>query len=95
MDMDIKRLNQYLYEIKINSDELKTILSESKTEEILSDTRLIKAIKYILIEIAVAIALVLQHILAKGFGMPVKGYIDTIKKAHEKGIIDSRLYDSL
>lgn len=95
MDIDIKRLNQYLYEIKENTDELKTILGGYRKEEILSDKISIKAIKYTLIEIAEAVALVLQHILAKGYGMPVKGYIDTIRKAHEKGIIDSRLYESL
>lgn len=95
MEIDIKRLNQYLYEIKENTDELKTILKEYSKEEILSDKISIKAIKYILIEIAEAVALVLQHILAKGYGMPVKGYIDTIRKAHEKEIIDSGLYESL
>jgi uncharacterized protein YutE (UPF0331/DUF86 family) len=95
MNLDIKRLNQYLYEIKENTDDLKNILQEFDIQQILKDKRLIKAIKFSIVEIAEAISLVLQHLIAKLYGMPVKGYIDTIKKAYEKEIIPLNIYESL
>lgn len=95
MKIDIKRVNQYLYEIKESTDDIKEILIEYKDEEILNNKRLKKALKFCLIEISEALSLVLQHILAKGFGIPVKGYIDTIKKAYERDIINDKLYNSL
>lgn len=95
MQIDIKRVNQYLYEIKESTDDIKEILNEYKDEEILSNKRLMKALKFCLIEISEGLSLVLQHILAKGFGIPVKGYIDTIKKAYERDVIDDSLYNSL
>lgn len=95
MQIDIKRVNQYLYEIKESADDIKEILNEYKDEEILSNKRLMKALKFCLIEISEGLSLVLQHILAKGFGIPVKGYIDTIKKAYERDVIDDSLYNSL
>lgn len=95
MKIDIKRVNQYLYEIKESTDDIKEILIEYKDEEILNNKRLKKALKFCLVEISEALSLVLQHILAKGFGIPVKGYIDTIKKAYERDIINDKLYNSL
>lgn len=94
MNIDRKRINQYLYEIKENTDDIKNILNSSE-EDILTNKNLMKALKFSLIEISEAISLVLQHILAKEYGTPVKGYIDTIKKAHEKKIIDIELYNAL
>ncbi len=95
MKMDLKRISQYLYEIKENADDIKSILEEKNLDEIVNDRRLLKALKFSLVEIAESISLILQHILAKGYGTPVKGYIDTIKKAYDKQIINQQLYDSL
>ncbi|MFN3740060.1 MAG: type VII toxin-antitoxin system HepT family RNase toxin [Thermodesulfovibrionales bacterium] len=95
MNIDRKRINQYLYEIRENTDDIKNILNSIREEEILSNKNLLKALKFSLIEISEAISLVLQHLLAKEYGTPVKGYIDTIKKAHEKNIIDEQLYNAL
>ncbi len=39
------------------------------------------ALRYLVVEIAEAMANILQHILAKEFGIAVKGYVDTIKKS--------------
>ncbi|MCS7232377.1 MAG: DUF86 domain-containing protein [Elusimicrobiota bacterium] len=94
MKIDIKRVSQYLYEIKENTDDIKSILENHSLEEILKDKILLKALKFNLVEIAESISLILQHLLAKGYGQPVKGYIDTIKKAHERQIIDEKLYFS-
>lgn len=95
MQIDIKRINQYLYEIKENTEDIKNILDSSRIEELINNRHLLKALKFSLIEIAESISLVLQHILAKEFGTPVKGYTDTIKKAHERNIIDAELYKAL
>jgi len=95
MRIDKKRVSQYLYEIKKNTDDLKSILEDYGIEKILSDKILLKALKFSLIEIAESISLILQHILAKAYSMPVKGYIDTIKKAYEKNIIDESLFNAL
>lgn len=95
MNIDRKRINQYLYEIKENTDDIKYILNSSKKEDILNNKNLPKALKFSLIEISEAMSLVLQRVLAKEYGTPVKGYIDTIKKAHEKKIMDIELYNAL
>lgn len=95
MNIDKKRINQYLYEIKENTDDIKNILNSTAEEEILNNKNLLKALKFSLIEISEAISLIVQHILAKEYGTPVKGYIDTIKKAYDKKIIDIELYNAL
>lgn len=95
MNIDVKRISQYLYEIKENTEDIKSIIEEYTIDEIVSDKRLLKALKFSLVEIAESISLILQHLLAKGYGLPVKGYIDTIKKAHEKDIIDEKIYNSI
>lgn len=84
MNIDVKRISQYIYEIKENTDDIKSILEDFSPEEILNNKRILKALKFNLVEIAESISLTIQHILAKNYGIPVKGYIDTIKKAREK-----------
>ncbi|MGB9891446.1 type VII toxin-antitoxin system HepT family RNase toxin [Thermodesulfovibrio yellowstonii] len=95
MNIDVKRISQYIYEIKENTDDIKSILEDFSPEEILNNKRILKALKFNLVEIAESISLTIQHILAKNYGIPVKGYIDTIKKAKEKNIIDESIYVSL
>ncbi len=95
MNPDRKRIRQYLYEIKEGIRDLEELLDQYSDKEILASKTVKKAIKYTLIEIAEAISLTLQHILAKGYGTPVKGYIDTIKKSSEKGIISQEVFSSL
>lgn len=95
MNIDVKRISQYIYEIKENTDDIKSILEDFSPEEILNNKRILKALKFSLVEIAESISLTIQHILAKNYGIPVKGYIDTIKKAREKNIIDESIYVSL
>ncbi len=95
MKIDKERIKPLLYEIKENAIDLEKMLAEHTDAEIISDTALIKAIKYTLIEVAEAISLVLQHILAKEFGQPVKGYVETILRASELKIISEDLSNRL
>ncbi len=95
MNIDKERIRKLLYEIKKEAEDLKDFIEEKNESEILSDNKILKSIKYTLIQLAEAISLVLQHILAKKYGEPVKGYIDTIKRAYEKGIISEKLYNNL
>lgn len=95
MKIDKERIKLLLYEIKENAIDLEKMLAEHTDAEISSDTALIKAIKYTLIEVAEAISLVLQHILAKEFGQPVKGYVETILRASELKIISENLSNRL
>lgn len=95
MRLDRERIKKLLYEIKEDSIDLNLILANSTDEELIADKTKIKAIKYILVEISEAISLVLQHILAKKYGQPVKGYIDTIKKASNLKIISEPLSQRL
>jgi len=94
MNLDSKRIESYLYDIKKNSIELESLLEEHSDEEILKSSILIKAIKYSLIEIAEAMANTLQHILARGMGRPATGYMDTLVKAREREIISEGLFSS-
>ncbi len=95
MQLDTKRLKQYLMEIEGATEEIQELLASMPNDELLKNPHLLKSIKYSLIEIAEAISLVLQHILARRYKTPVKGYIDTIARAKAKGIIDEDLYARL
>lgn len=95
MKADKTRITKYLYDILSNVRDIESILKEHNGVEILNNRHLLKSIKYSLVEISEAMSLVLQHILAKQYGLPVKGYIDTIKKASDAGIISSQLSLSL
>jgi len=94
MQIDRRRIQTYLYDIKKNAIELEELLKGYTDEVILQNPVVIKAIKYSLIEIAEAAANTLQHILARGMGKPVSGYIDTLVKARETGIISSDLFST-
>jgi uncharacterized protein YutE (UPF0331/DUF86 family) len=48
---------------------------------------MLKGLKYTLIEVAEAMANVLQHVLAKDMGEPVTGYAETIIRAGELRIL--------
>lgn len=63
--------------------------------ELSPDSVPMKAAKYMLIEIAEAISNTIQHILAKEKGIAVSGYIDTVVKAFEHGIISADLFQRL
>ena len=54
-----------------------------------------KALKYILIELAEDMTITLQHLLAKEKGVAVHGYIDTIAKGFEAGILSEDTFNRL
>lgn len=92
MKTDLVRIRKYLAEIQKNSHELNEIIDQNR----LSPGSIeLKAAKYMLIELAEAMANTLQHILAKDRGVAVSGYIDTILKAHEYGIVSEDLFAAL
>ncbi len=79
-------------EIRRNSIALQQLLDQN---EIVPDSVPLKAAKYILIELAEAMSNTIQHILAKEKGTAVSGYIDTVVKAHDNGIISDDLFQRL
>jgi uncharacterized protein YutE (UPF0331/DUF86 family) len=92
MKVDPIRIKNYLSEIKRNSIALQQLLDQN---EMVPDSVPLKAAKYILIELAEAMSNTIQHILAKGMGTAVSGYIDTVVKAHDSGIISDDLFRRL
>ena len=92
MKVDPIRIKNYLSEIKRNSIALQQLLDQN---EIVPDSVPLKAAKYILIELAEAMSNTIQHILAKEMGTAVSGYIDTVVKAHDNGIISDDLFQRL
>jgi len=86
------RIKNYLTEIRRNNLDLKKILDGN---ELLPDSIALKAAKYILIELAEAMSGTIQHILAKEMGIPVSGYIDTVVKGYENGILSKDLFQRL
>ncbi|NUO09523.1 MAG: DUF86 domain-containing protein [Candidatus Brocadia sp.] len=95
MNVEKKRVTQYLHDILSNTRDIESLLKEYGDDEIIRNKHLLKSLKYSLLEISEAMSLVLQHILAKQYGIPVKGYIDTIKKAAEHNIVSQELSISL
>lgn len=92
MKIDLVRLKKYLTDIVHSAWELKTIIDRN---ELQPDSIELKAVKYILIELAEAMSNTLQHILAKQKGIAVSGYIDTIAKGYKEGIISEELFNKL
>jgi uncharacterized protein YutE (UPF0331/DUF86 family) len=91
MKIDIERIQRYLGEIKARYHEIEELLLKNTDQEILKDPWILRGVKYILIEIAEAMANTLQHILAKDMGEPVTGYVETIIRAGETKILSETL----
>jgi uncharacterized protein YutE (UPF0331/DUF86 family) len=89
MNVDTEKITRYLMEIKSRRHELGQLLAGSPDAALLNDTWKLKGLKYTLVEIAEAMANSLQHILAKDMGEPVTGYVETILRAGDKGILPS------
>ena len=92
MKVDRARISRYLTELKKASRDLERLVAENHLRP---DSIALKAAKYLLVELAEGMANTLQHILAKDMGLPVSGYIDTIAKAHQRGIVDDDLFQRL
>ena len=92
MKSDPIRIKRYLTEIRKYRIELNELITQNR---LLPDSIPLKAAKYILIELAEAMADTVQHILAKDKGIPVSGYIDAINKAYENGIISEDVFQRL
>ena len=92
MSTDKVKVRRYLAEMRKSSHDLESLVVENS---LTPDSLVLKAAKYILIELAEAIANILQHLLAKEQGIAVNGYIDTIVKAHQSNIISKALFDKL
>jgi len=92
MKVDSVRLKKYLAGIVQSANELNKIIEQNSLQP---ESMELKAAKYILIELAEAMSNTLQHILAKQKGIAVSGYIDTIVKGHNEGIISEGLFQKL
>lgn len=95
MNVEKKRITQYLQDILSSTRDIEKLVKEYSDDEIICNKHLLKSLKYSLLEMSETMSLVLQHILAKQHGIPVKGYIDTIKKASDYNIIPQELSASL
>ena len=92
MKIDTIRLNKYLSDIVRSAHDLKMIVDQNT---LLPESIELKAVKYLLIELAEAMSNTLQHILAKQKGIAVSGYTDTIIKGYKEGIISEELFQKL
>lgn len=95
MSINYKKIKKYLMDIIEDSRKIEKILKETSEKDLMSDEIVRLALKYLVIEVAEAMANTLQHILAKHFGLAVKGYVDTIKRGFEKSIVSEDVFKSL
>jgi uncharacterized protein YutE (UPF0331/DUF86 family) len=95
MKIDAEKIQRYLLEIKARHYEIEELLRGNSDAEILEKPWVLKGLKYTLIEIAEAMANTLQHILAKERGEPLTGYVETILRAGETGILSETLSKKL
>ncbi len=86
-----RRIHFFLSDIRENTVKIEEVLKIYRE----GDDITLKAIKFMLVEIAEAMSNTLQHILAKDKGVPVSGYIDTLNKAQHYGIISDSLYTKI
>ena len=92
MKTDPIRIKSYFAEIRKNSSELNQL---SDQNELRAESLPLKAAKYLLIELAEAMSNTIQHILAKEKGVAVSGYIDSVVKAHQHGLISADMFQRL
>jgi len=92
MKTDPIRMKSYFAEIRKNSSELNQLIDQN---ELSAESLPLKAAKYLLIELAEAISNTIQHILAKEKGVAVSGYIDSVVKANQHGLISADLFQRL
>jgi len=92
MSLDQNRVRQYLMEITRGGSELQALIRENPLKPASVS---LKAAKYLLIELAEGLTNTLQHILAKEKGVPVSGYLDTMVKSFEQGILSEELFHKL
>ena len=92
MKVDPIRIKSYLAEIRKNSLELSQLIDQN---ELMAESLPLKAAKYLLIELAEAMSNTIQHILAKEKGVAVSGYIDSVVKAHQHGLISADMFQRL
>ena len=95
MKIDREKIQRYLLEIKARHYEIEELLRGNTDPEILEKTWVLKGLKYTLIEIAEAMANTLQHILARERGEPLAGYLETILRAGETGVLSENLSKKL
>jgi len=91
MKIDREKIQRYLLEIKARHYEIEDLLRGNTDPEILGKPWVLKGLKYTLIEIAEAMANTLQHILARERGEPLAGYVETILRAGETGLLSENL----
>ncbi len=89
MKTDPIRIKSYFAEIRKNSSELNELIDQN---ELKAESLPLKAAKYLLIELAEAMSNTIQHILAKEKGVAVSGYIDSVVKAHQHGLISADMF---
>jgi uncharacterized protein YutE (UPF0331/DUF86 family) len=87
MKIDFERVQKYLLEIKSRHREIEELFRTHTDAEILKEPWVLKGVKYTLVEIAEAMANTLQHILSKNLGELATGYVETVIRAGEKGIL--------
>jgi uncharacterized protein YutE (UPF0331/DUF86 family) len=92
MKTDPIRIKSYFAEIRKNSSELNQLIAQN---ELRAESLPLKAAKYLLIELAEAMSNTIQHILAKEKGVAVSGYIDSVVKAHQHGLISADMFQRL
>ena len=92
MKTDPIRIKSYFAEIRKNSSELSQLIDQN---ELKAESLPLKAAKYLLIELAEAMSNTIQHILAKEKGVAVSGYIDSVVKAHQHGLISADMFQRL
>ncbi len=92
MKTDPIRIKSFFAEIRKNSSELNQLIDH---DELRAESLPLKAAKYLLIELAEAMSNTIQHILAKEKGVAVSGYIDSVVKAHQHGLISADMFQRL
>ena len=92
MKTDPIRIQSFFAEIRKNSSELNQLIDQN---ELKAESLPLKAAKYLLIELAEAMSNTIQHILAKEKGVAVSGYIDSVVKAHQHGLISADMFQRL
>lgn len=92
MTVDQVRVKGFLMEIRKNSRALNELIEQNDFHP---GSLPLKAAKYILIELAEAMANVIQHILAKEHGVAVSGYMDTVAKGVLHGVLSEDLHARL
>jgi len=95
MHVNLQKIGKAMKDIEKETEDIRSLIDNYSDDEIIGNIHYLKSLKLSIIQLAEAIGIILQHLLAKVFKESVDGYQTAMDKARERKIISEDLYSRL